>query len=203
MNRPRRSAVPSIASRALARPGPEARGHLTTALLALSGLVLWLWLAACEAEPQPNRYVLPPTVAIAGDGTPPIQAGRTLGSRIYSDTQDIGISVPAPFRATPESRRGSAAATDRYVPLALREGTPPDDASITASAESMLRATPGLDGGTIRVETHDGSVRLSGEVASAGLSNRASAVTRGVDGVSHVDNRLVVSPAPLKAPSSY
>lgn len=179
-----------------------ARRHGVSGLLLLPCLALWLWLAACEADPQANRYAPPPPVrvATARDGTPPIDSSRAAASSVYSDTQDIGVSVPTPFRGSAESPSGTGRATvqrSRAEKAAGGDGTPPkaiDDAGITAEAEARLRATPGLDADGIRVETRQGAVLLSGEVATPQLSNRASMVTRRVVGVRHVDNRLTVTP---------
>lgn len=69
-----------------------------------------------------------------------------------------------------------------------------DDAAITSSVKERFSKSPALKDAGIGVETKDGVVTLTGKVKSGGLKGVATRVTRRVDCVKKVDNRLSVEP---------
>jgi hyperosmotically inducible protein len=71
-------------------------------------------------------------------------------------------------------------------------GTEIDDATITTKVKSALLADADVKGSDIKVETLKGVVQLSGFVDSQGQIDRAVAVTKGVEGVKSVDNKMTV-----------
>ena len=73
-----------------------------------------------------------------------------------------------------------------------RGGKVVDDAWITTKAKAALLGAANLKSGDIKVETLHGTVTLTGSVPSATQSEQATLLVRGLEGVSSVDNRLIV-----------
>jgi hyperosmotically inducible periplasmic protein len=71
-------------------------------------------------------------------------------------------------------------------------GTEIDDAAITTKVKSALMADADVKGSDIKVETNKGVAQLSGFVDNQGQMDRAIAVTKGVEGVKSVDNKMNV-----------
>jgi hyperosmotically inducible protein len=69
-------------------------------------------------------------------------------------------------------------------------GTQLDDSVITAKVKAALLDRIDIKGSDIQVETRKGEVMLSGFVDSQGQIDNAVAVTRGIQGVNSVDNKL-------------
>lgn len=69
-----------------------------------------------------------------------------------------------------------------------------DDAGITSSVKERFSKSPALKDAGIGVETKDGVVTLTGKVKTGGLKGVATRVTRRVNCVKKVDNRLSVEP---------
>jgi osmotically-inducible protein OsmY len=67
------------------------------------------------------------------------------------------------------------------------------DASITASVKTRLLADTRTDGLKIDVDTQSGVVYLSGEVDSSEQVTAAVNIAKQVDGVSSVENNLLVT----------
>jgi hyperosmotically inducible protein len=70
-----------------------------------------------------------------------------------------------------------------------------DDSVITAKIKAKLVDDPVTKARQISVETFKGTVQLSGFVDNADSKARAETIAKGVDGVQHVKNSLVVKPA--------
>lgn len=86
----------------------------------------------------------------------------------------------------PETRTAPAPEAETTV------GTDIDDATITTKVKSALLADDDVKGLDIKVETHKGEVQLSGFVDSQSQIDRAIAVTRDVEGVTNVDDKMSV-----------
>jgi hyperosmotically inducible protein len=71
-------------------------------------------------------------------------------------------------------------------------GTDVDDSAITTKVKSALLADEDVKGLDIKVETRKGEVQLSGFVDNQSQIDRAVTVTRGVEGVKNVDNKMSV-----------
>lgn len=69
-----------------------------------------------------------------------------------------------------------------------------DDTVITAELKAKILAEKDLSVLEIKVDTVDGVVTLTGDVASKELSDRAEQVARQVKGVKQVDNKLLIKP---------
>ncbi|SOD41439.1 BON domain-containing protein [Nitrosovibrio sp. Nv4] len=71
-------------------------------------------------------------------------------------------------------------------------GTDVDDNVITTKVKSALLADEEVKGLDVKVETHKGEVQLSGYVDTQAQIDRAITVTRGVEGVKNVDNKMML-----------
>ena len=69
-------------------------------------------------------------------------------------------------------------------------GTDIDDGTITTKVKSALLADADVKGFDIKVETRKGEVQLSGFVDNQSQIDRAITITRGVEGVKNVDNKM-------------
>jgi hyperosmotically inducible periplasmic protein len=71
------------------------------------------------------------------------------------------------------------------------------DANITTKVKTQLAGDPAINALTVKVDTTNGQVTLSGKVALPGQKTEAEKVARGVDGVKDVVNQIeVVGSAP-------
>lgn len=67
-----------------------------------------------------------------------------------------------------------------------------DDTAITSKVKTALMADSDIKGTSISVDTVKGEVKLSGSVESQAHADKAMEITRGVDGVTGVQNDLEV-----------
>ena len=67
-----------------------------------------------------------------------------------------------------------------------------DDAMITSAVKAKFLTADGVPGLSISVETQDGVVQLTGDVASQAEATQAENVAKGVDGVQSVKNDLTI-----------
>jgi len=75
-------------------------------------------------------------------------------------------------------------------------GTEIDDSVVTARVKAALVADKEIKGLDFKVETRKGEVQLSGFVDNQGQIDRALEITRGVEGVKNIDNKVSVKGAP-------
>lgn len=69
-----------------------------------------------------------------------------------------------------------------------------DDAGITTLIKSRFVENKQVDAASIKVETLNGTVMLSGFAKNAAEKNTAEAIARGVNGVKSVKNEIAVRP---------
>jgi len=69
-----------------------------------------------------------------------------------------------------------------------------DDAAITTSVKARFVDNPDVDASSIKVETLNGTVMLSGFAKNINERSTAEAITRKVNGVKMVRNEIVVRP---------
>jgi len=94
-----------------------------------------------------------------------------------------------PKPGTPETKSEPAPEAKTTV------GTDVDDSAITTKVKSALLADEIVKGLDIKVETHKGEVQLSGFVDNQTQIDRAISVTKGVEGVKNVDNKMSLKTA--------
>jgi len=75
-------------------------------------------------------------------------------------------------------------------------GTEIDDSVVTARVKSALLADPDVKSFDFKVETRKGEVQLSGFVDNQTQIDRAITVTRGVEGVKNIENKMTLKGAP-------
>jgi hyperosmotically inducible protein len=80
-------------------------------------------------------------------------------------------------------------------PPSTTVGTEIDDSVVTARVKAALLADPDVKSYGFKVDTRKGEVQLSGFVDSQTLIDHAIAVTRAVEGVKSIDNKVSVKGA--------
>src|SRR6185369_9933104 len=79
-------------------------------------------------------------------------------------------------------------------PASATVGTQIDDTIVTSRVKSALLADPDIKSFDLKVETRKGNVQLSGFVDNQAQIERALATTRGVEGVTNIDNSISLKP---------
>jgi len=97
----------------------------------------------------------------------------------------LALILAACDRAPEPRAAGDKGVVDRSQAVA-------SDATITAKVKSKFVADDQLKAHEINVDTKDGVVTLRGSVADANAKERATTVAREVEGVTTVNNELVV-----------
>ena len=154
-----------------------------SAIVALTALSLGL--AACDKAQEP------PT------------AGQRLDSAIQQTDQaaaDAKVKAEQALQTTENKLDQGAAkvesaaqnAGESMKNAANSAAALADDASITARISAALAKDPDLSAIKIDVDTKAGAVRLSGPAPSEAAKDRASNLAKSVEGVTSVNNELVV-----------
>lgn len=115
------------------------------------------------------------------------QAGADIKQKTAEMKQDI---KEATAEIKQDIKEATAKAKDSEVTRDIKEAS--GDALITAKVKTALIKEPGLSAMKIDVDTANGIVTLKGTVDSIDKSSRARELASTVDGVSSVDNRLIV-----------
>jgi osmotically-inducible protein OsmY len=83
---------------------------------------------------------------------------------------------------------------ERAVTAGAKAEATLEDAAVTTAIKSKLLADQTVSGMKIDVDTRDGVVTLTGQVASAAAKEHAIAIAQLTEGVRRVEDRLTVSP---------
>jgi osmotically-inducible protein OsmY len=115
---------------------------------------------------------------------------KATGDNIKAGANEAGAAI----------ERGAAKVNDqlqtKVVPAAKQLLS---DTNITAKVKSQLAGDPAINALTVKVDTSNGQVTLSGKVALPEQKAEAEKVARQVDGVKDVVNQIdVVAPVPGK-----
>lgn len=70
-----------------------------------------------------------------------------------------------------------------------------DDAAVTAKVKTAIAKDPGVKALEVKVDTHLGTVQLSGWVSTAEEKARAEELAKAVPGVKAVENKIVLKTA--------
>ena len=89
-------------------------------------------------------------------------------------------------------KQSAAKLEDQASAMATEAKNAMSDATITAQVNASLAKYPGLSVMKIDVDTTQHKVTLSGTVPDAAASSRATQLAQAVEGVTSVDNQLVV-----------
>jgi hyperosmotically inducible protein len=111
--------------------------------------------------------------------------GERLDAGVATAAQTLDQGVGTAQQAASGVVQGTAEAMNRV-------GDALSDANITAAVKAALATDPGLSALAIEVNTQDGVVRLEGPAPDATARERAAMIAAAPQGVSRVDNRLVV-----------
>jgi hyperosmotically inducible protein len=153
----------------------------TTALASAIALAL----AGCDAgrddQARKTDVERPATTAGAPTSPPP-------------STATTPPTTTTPSTTTPSTATGPASTTTGAAgkPADTKVGQKVDDTVITSKVKTALMADPDIKGTNINVDTMKGEVKLSGTVKSEAQVQKAMEITRGVEGVTGVQNNLQV-----------
>lgn len=160
----------------------------TVAALAASATLL----AACD-QPAPPPPAQAPTPGERLDSA--IEATKEQAAKVEEKMEAASEAIQEKSAEVGAAMEEKAAAMGEAVEdkaAAMSEAA--GDAAITAAVKARLLASEHLKALDISVSTEDGVVVLSGTVPSEMVAANASAIVGEVEGVSRVDNRLVVAP---------
>jgi hyperosmotically inducible periplasmic protein len=102
--------------------------------------------------------------------------------------------APAPDTSatTPPAGGADTSAAPTTSDTANNAANAAEDTVITAKVKAALLADTEVKGLDIKVETNQGNVSLSGTVNSQAQIDNALRITRNIDGVKNVDNKMTV-----------
>jgi hyperosmotically inducible protein len=102
--------------------------------------------------------------------------------------------APAPDTSatTPPAGGADTSAAPSTSDMANNAANAADDTVITAKVKAALLADTEVKGLDIKVETNQGNVSLSGTVSSQAQIDNALRITRNIEGVKNVDNKMTV-----------
>lgn len=163
-------------------------------------------MPAIDAHRSPRDVPRAPDFAPRRKRWPGLAAAGVLGAAIAAiaisslyDERPIGVrldaGVTAAQSAAISAAEDTAKATER-VAGSLTESI--EDAGITAAVKRALAADPSLSALKIDVSTEGGVVRLDGPAPDDKSRQRAEVLAAAPQGVTKVDNRLVVPPSPTR-----
>lgn len=130
-------------------------------------MLIAVGLAACD-KPEPG---------------PAETAGKKIDKAIEKTGEKMGEAANATEKVGTQVEK-----TGANIGVALT------DTEITAKVKAAIFAEPGLKTLQISVDTVKGVVTLTGSVDTPSQSDMAKTLAGAVDGVSKVENRLVVKP---------
>lgn len=150
--------------------------HRIASILAVSALALGL--SACGKNEEPT-------------------VGQRLDSAVEKTEQaatDARIKAEAAMKNTENKVEQSAANAEASAKDAATNAKGAiDDATITAKVNADLARDPDLSALKINVDTVNGKVTLNGPAPTTVARDRAETIAKAVDGVTAVNNQLVVS----------
>jgi hyperosmotically inducible protein len=100
----------------------------------------------------------------------------------------VALAAAASFLTTGCNRQDEPVAAAAKTTV----GTEIDDTVVTTRVKSALLADPDIRSFDLKVETRKGAVQLSGFVDNQAQVERAIAATRGVEGVTNVENAITL-----------
>ncbi|MDD2177480.1 BON domain-containing protein [Acidovorax sp. D2M1] len=150
--------------------------HRIASILAVSALALGL--AACNKTEEPT-------------------VGQRLDSAVEKTEQaaaEARVKAEGAMQsAETKVDQGAASAEASAKQAANTAKGVMDDASITAQVSAGLAKDPDLSAVKINVDTVNGKVTLNGPAPSTVARDRAETIAKGVNGVTSVNNQLVVT----------
>ena len=114
---------------------------------------------------------------------------QTAGEKL---DQSVAMAQQKGDELQSDVKQGAAKLEDQASAMATEAKNAMSDATITAQVNANLAKDPGLSVMKIDVDTTQHKVTLSGTVPDAAASSRATQLAQAVEGVTSVDNQLVV-----------
>ena len=99
------------------------------------------------------------------------------------------VTTQTPTGTTTTTTIGPSASASEGM---ARAGDALADAALTAKVKAALIADPDVEAARIDVDSHDGSVKLSGTQSTEASVDRALSIARAVHGVKAIDNQMRV-----------
>lgn len=150
--------------------------HRIASILAVSALALGL--SACGKNEEPT-------------------VGQRLDSAVEKTEQaaaDARVKAESTMQNAENKMEQSAANAEASAKQAATDAKGAiDDAAITAKVNASLAKDPDLSALKINVDTVNGKVTLNGPAPTTVARDRAETIAKAVDGVTAVNNQLVVS----------
>ena len=153
-------------------------------MLAVSALALGL--AACDKMKEPTTGQ---RIDSAIEKTENAAAKAEVEARKAMAAAQVRMEEGAAKTEVAAEKAGDAMRNAGNSALALA-----DDAAVTAQVSAGLAKDPALSALRIDVDTHAGTVTLSGPAPTQAARERATAIAQGVKGVVSVVNQLTVTP---------
>jgi hyperosmotically inducible periplasmic protein len=146
-------------------------------------------------QPQASRPILAlacsAAVLLALSACNKQDDGKTVGQSIDSGiAKTEQVAKDAGNTMKDASKEAQAAGSQAGASV----GEKIDDVAITAKVSGSLAKDPDLSAIKINVDTKDGVVTLNGPAPSAAAKDKATAIAKQVQGVSSVNNQLMVTP---------
>ena len=114
---------------------------------------------------------------------------QTAGEQL---DQSVAMAQQKGDEIQSDVKQSAAKLEDQASAMATEAKNAMSDATITAQVNASLAKDPGLSVMKIDVDTTQHKVTLSGTVPDAAASSRATQLAQAVEGVTSVDNQLVV-----------
>lgn len=114
---------------------------------------------------------------------------QTAGEKL---DQSVAMAQQKGEEVKSSVEQGAAELKDQASAMATDAKNTIGDATITAQVNASLAKDPALSVMAIDVETTQNNVTLRGSVPDAAASSRATQLAQAVEGVTSVDNQLVV-----------
>jgi hyperosmotically inducible protein len=117
--------------------------------------------------------------------------GKTVGQSIDSGIAKTEQAAKDAGNAVKDASKDAKAAGSQ---AGTSVGEKIDDMAITAKVSGNLAKDPDLSAIKINVDTKDGVVTLNGPAPTAAAKDKATAIAKEVQGVTSVNNQLMVTP---------
>lgn len=135
--------------------------------------------------------------AMAAPAMPTFKAADSNGDGMISMVEFAAQGGHAEAFREGDTNEDSRLTSDEYAKAVanhdrIKAGKFIDDAWITAKVKALLLKDEGIKGLAVKVDTHKGTVQLSGWVDNPSQITRAEKIALGVEGVKGVRNDLLV-----------
>jgi hypothetical protein len=169
--------------------------------------VLGAVLVACQHDQpppaQPTTTTSTTTTATYQPQPQPVQQPYAQAeSSALSEDRASGRTNPAPIEpidpslapAEPSTPNAKAEANEKKTPSAMDQGNTKSEVKISATIRKQIMASKTLSFGAknVKIITNGTKVTLKGSVKSEGERNEIEGVAKNADGVTDVDDQIVV-----------